>query len=752
MQKLKPIIYSEFLSALKHHTLVRSRTSFSVFASCAAANGQLKERAGIGPEDNSTYVNLLKKCTDMKGGNRVHVHVIKTGFEPETVIMSNLIKMYLRCGSVIDARHVFDKMPERNVVSWTVMMGGYAQVGLRGEALQLFCEMQLAGIKPNHFTLCSILKACASQGYCNQVLALVIKSGNDSDVFVGSSLVDVYTKCGNLKDARRAFQKLQHDPISWNVMIAGYAQNGHPDEALELFCQMQRAGINTDHFTLASVIRACTGVTALEQGKQVHAEIIKFGFASDNYVGGSLVDSYAKSGSVNDARKVLDRMFEYNVVSCNAMIAGYVHNGHAKEALEIFQLMHKGGMRMDHFTFASILGASASLALLKHGGQIHCYIIKTEFDTDDCVGNALVDMYAKCGSVENAHKLFRVMPKRDIISWTALIAGYAQNGHSEEALKQFCQMRWTGMKPNQFTFASVLSACANLAALQQGKQVYAHILKTGFVSDVFVGSALVDMYAKCGSMEKAHKVFDKMPKRNVVSWTAMIVGYAQHGCGRDALKFFEKMHRAGIKPNHITLVGVLSACSHVGLIDEGHRYFNSMSRDYGILPRVEHYACMVDILGRAGHLEEAENLINEMPFEPCALVWRVLLGACRIHGDIELGKRAAKCVLELEPHDGPTYVLLSNTYAAAGKWNDVAEVRKMMKDRAVRKEPARSWIEVKDRVHTFVVGDKSHPQTEEIYAKLEELVVQMKEAGYVPEINVVLHDVELEDAPLRSSP
>lgn len=487
---------------------------------------------------------------------------------------------------------------------------------------------------------------------------------------------------------------------------------------LSFFCEMQREGIEGDQFTFATVIRACPG---LKQGKQVHSQIIKNGFEADYYVRASLVDSYAKSGEVDYARKVLGDILECNLVMCNAMIAGYAQNDQAEEAIKLFGQMNRASMKMDHFTFGSVLSAFADLAVVEYGKQIHAKIIKTRFELDDCVGNAVVDMYAKCGSIDDACQQFNRMHVRDRISWTALITGYAQNGRNEEALEQFCQMLQTNIKANQFTFASILSACASLASLEKGKQITAHVVKSGFETDVFVGGALIDMHAKCGSMEEAHKVFCKMPEHNVVSWTAMIMGYAQHGNAKYALQFFEQMQKAGMKPNHITFVGVLFACSHVGLVDEGYRYFDSMSRDYCITPRVEHYACMVDILGRAGQLEEAMDLINEMPFQHCVLVWRILLAACRVHGDIKLGKHAAERILELEPRDGPTYVLLSNAYAAAGKWNDAAQMRRMMNARAMKKEPACSWIEVKDQVHVFVVGDRSHPQTKEIYSKLQEL-------------------------------
>eukprot|EP01018_Ginkgo_biloba_P025610 Gb_06572 [translate_table: standard] len=351
-------------------------------------------------------------------------------------------------------------------------------------------------------------------------------------------------------------------------------------------------------------------------------------------------------------------------------------------------------------------------------------------------------MYAKCCNTEDAARVFDKILNRDVISWTALIAVNAQQGHGEDALKLFCQMQHAGMEPNQFTFASVLKASASLAAMEQGRQIYAHIMKSGFEADVIVGNALVDMFAKCGSIEDARRVFNKMSEHNLVSWNTILVGYAQHGQGKNVLDLFQQMQWAGTKPDGITFVAVLSACTHVGLVEEGRQLFASMSQDHGIRPEVGHYACMVDLLGRAGCLHEAEDLIGQMPFEPNAVVWGALLAACRFHDNIELGKHVAECLFKLEPEKAAPHVLLSNIYAASGRWDDATEVRKLMKDRGLKKEPGRSWIEVKNCVHTFYAEDRLHPQTEEIYALLDRLAGQMKEAGYVPDTNFVLHDVD----------
>eukprot|EP01018_Ginkgo_biloba_P001961 Gb_38292 [translate_table: standard] len=707
-------------------------------------------REGMEP-NQFTFSTVLKPCASLvalEQGKQIHADVIKYGFESNIFIASNLLVMYAKCNTVEDAREVFDEMSVRDVVSWSAMIAGFAHNGDWEEALKLLRQMIAGGMKPNDFTIASALTACAGlaaleQGKC--VHALIMAIGFDSDVFVGSALVDMYAKCGCVEDARHVFEEIpERDVVAWNAMITGYAQNGLGEKAVELFCKMKLTGIKPSEFAFASVLKACASLATLEQGKLIHGEVIKFGYVSDVFVGSAIVDMYAKCESMDDAHTVFCKMSKRNVVSCNTMIAGYAQYGHAVEALKLFSQMLWLSMKPDLFTFTSILAACPILATPDQGRQVHAHTVKIGFDSDVSVGNALVGMYWKCGSMNDACKVFDNMAGQNAVSRTAMIAGYTQNGLGEEALKFFCQMQSVGSKLDQFTFSSALRACATLAAMEQGNRIYACIIKNGFESDVFVGSSLVDMYSKCGRIEDACKIFDTMHERNVVSWNAMITGYAQHGLGKQAIELFEQMQQAGIKPSHITFIGVLFACSHVGLVAEGFHYFDIMSQDYGITPSVEHYTCMVDLLGRAGHLLEAESFIYKMPFEPGAVVWRALLGACRVHGNMELGKRAAEYSIKLEPQEAATYVLLSNIYASAGRWDDVVKVRNMMKDQGVIKEPGRSWIEVKNRVHEFIAEDRSHPRKEEIYAMLEILIGQMKMAGYVPDTKFVLHDLEPE--------
>eukprot|EP01018_Ginkgo_biloba_P009805 Gb_15643 [translate_table: standard] len=755
--------------------------------------------------DASIYDSLLQGCLNTKAlpeGKLVHAHMTQTGFRPKTFLGTKLLIMYAKCGSLVDARRVLHETPTPNVVSWTAIIGAYSRHGCNEEALALFYQMQQTGIQPDQFTFATVLPVCAgliALKYGKSVHEDIIRSGYWCDAFVGSALVDMYIQCERIEDAWKVFDKMpKRDMVSWNVMIAGYVQKGDVDQALRLFHTMP----DRDVVSWNTIIAGCAHNGHIEEALKLFQIMPQRNVVSWN----AMIAGYAKNGYVEEASKLFQKMPEQDLVSWNAMIAGYAQNDHFIEALKLFQQMQLICVKPNSVTFASILPACTKLTALEDGKELHEHIIRSGFQYDIFVSNALVDMYAKCwrivdarkvfdkmternvvswttmisgyaengyvdeaarlfhkaseqnlvlwnamiagyahnGYVHEALNLFQKVPERDVISWNSMVAGYTQNGYFSEALKLFRRMQLTGVKPDSVTFASILPACANLAALEHGKQVHEDIIRNGCQCDIFVCNALVDMYAKCASIKDAYTVFIKMPGRDVVSWNAIIVGYAIHGCGKEALQLFEQMQHSGTKPNQVTFVGVLSACCHAGIVDDGLKYFYSLSQDYCITPEMEHYCCMVDLLGRAGRLDEALNFINKMPIKPSAAVWASMLGACRVHNNIVLGEYIAECLLDSSPQNAAHYVLLSNIYAAAGRWDDAEKAQKMMKYRRVKKTPGCSWIEVNSEVYIFLVGDRSHPQTQEIYRKLERLSGQMKEAGYVPNTNFALRDVEEE--------
>nr|GMD00250.1 pentatricopeptide repeat-containing protein At3g49170, chloroplastic [Ipomoea batatas] len=453
----------------------------------------------------------------------------------------------------------------------------------------------------------------------------------------------------------------------------------------------------------------------------------------------------AADGSMDNSRKVFDRMPDHNVMSWTAAITGYVQTGIGdREAIDLYCRMIEGQVKPNHFTFSSLLKACGNLSSPDIGEQIYNHAVKSGLAGVNCVANALISMYAKSGRMEDARKAFEFLFEKNLVSYNIIVDGYAKNSDSMEAFELYSQTEESGVGVDAFTFASLLSAAASIGAVGKGEEIHAQLLKTGFQSNQSVCNALISMYSRCGNIEAALRVFDEMENRNIISWTAIITGFAKHGFAKTALELFSQMLRAGIKPNEVTYVAVLSACSHVGLVDAGWQHFNKMSKEHGISPRMEHYACMVDLLGRSGHLEKAVLFIKSMPFTPGALVWRTLLGACQVHGNVELGEHAAKMILSQDPNDPAAHVLLSNLYASNGNWGEVAQIRKDMKERKLVKEAGYSWIETENRINKFHVGDTKHPLAKEIYQELDRLATKIKALGYTPDTNLVLHEVEEE--------
>ncbi|CAK9214662.1 unnamed protein product [Sphagnum troendelagicum] len=443
-----------------------------------------------------------------------------------------------------------------------------------------------------------------------------------------------------------------------------------------------------------------------------------------------------------------------NVVAWNAMIQGHVKCGQGKKALELYGQMQQQGVQPDPVTFVGLLNACASSGTLEDGQRLHGDVIKSGCESVVYVANSLIDMYAKCGSIEDACKVFHNMPAHDLVSWNVMILGHVKCGQGQKALDLFQQMQHEGLQPDTASFVGLLNACASLRALEEGRRIHTYIMQTNCESNIYVSSSLVDislvdMYGKCGSVEDARRVFDNMPTRNVVSWNAMLGGYSLHGHGKQALELFEQMCQEGVEMDRITFVLLLSACSHAGLVNEGLCYFESMGSVYSIPATLEHYAFMVDLLGRSDHLHEAEDLVKMMSWDPDAAVWMALLGACRVHSNVEMGEYIAKQLVELNPGNAAGYVLLSNIYTAAGKWDQSAAVLQLKLDRGVKKQAAHTWIEVNNQVHRFVVDDQQHPQLAEIHAELKRLSQQMNDIGYVPDTKFVLHDIEEEEKVLH---
>ncbi|XP_073013487.1 pentatricopeptide repeat-containing protein At1g11290, chloroplastic-like [Typha latifolia] len=489
---------------------------------------------------------------------------------------------------------------------------------------------------------------------------------------------------------------------------------------------------------------ACGALSAIDEGREAHGRAVKIGLVSDVYISTALVDFYMKMGEVEVARQLFERIPLKNIVSWNALIAGYSYNELDLKAVGAFQRMQELGFEPNSSTLVSVLPAVARVGNYEEGRHIHKLMEGKGFDINESVINSLITMHGKFGELDIAYRLFEDFQEKTDVSWTAMISAYVQQGEFAKALELFLRMQALGFKPTAVTIASILPACANKMDLKLGMKIHGCSTKNGVNLDLVFSTALVDMYAKCGCIVEARHVFDDMPDRNVISWNAMINAFGLHGQGKDALEWFNLMQLNGVQPNSSTFVSTISACSHAGMVVEGLKCFESMNNEYNLVPETKHYACAVDVFGRAGHLKEAHDFIKRMPIEPDDGVWGSLLGACRIHKDMKLGKIAALKALELKPEEPGYYILLTNIYAAEGKWEDAQKLRVIMKKKKIVKEAGQSSIEIGGISHSFVMGDFRHPEWGKIYKKMREIEEKLEEEGYVPDTSFSLHEEEVE--------
>ncbi|MQL99244.1 hypothetical protein Taro_031961 [Colocasia esculenta] len=657
--------------------------------------------------------------------------------------------MFVRFGDLLEAWIVFGKMVDRDVFSWNVMVGGYAKSGFLDEALDLYHRMLWASVRPDVYTFPCVLRTCAgvldlARG--TEVHAHVIRFGLESEVDVLNALITMYAKCGDVSSARKVFDGMvRKDLISWNAMMAGYFENDECLQGLELFLTMRNLSVMPDLMTTTSVISASEVLGCSRLGKQIHGYVIRMELVLDVSVCNSLVQMYFCFGNIEEAEMVFLHMASRDVVTWTTMISGYEKNGWPEQALEMYEKLKSADVVADEVTIASSLSACASLGRLDIGMELHDLARNNELLSYTSVGNSLIDMYSKGGRLDKALEVFKRMSDKDVISWSSLISGFRTNHRSFEALNFFRQMQ-TYLKPNAVTFIAVLSACTEIGALMCGKEIHAQTLRKGLWSQGYLPNALLDMYVKCGRTDYAQVQFNLHEEKDLASWNIMLNGYARRGHGDFAIMLFHRMEEQEVHPDEVTFISLLLACSRSGMVSDGQMYFNLMTQKYSVKPNVKHYACMVDLLGRAGHLEEAHQLIKEMPINPDAAVWGALLNGCRIHREVKLGELAARYIFELDSKSVGYYVLLCNLYANDDRWNDVARVRNLMRERRLVMDPGCSWVEVKGTVHAFLSADKSHPQIRQIHAVLDGLFERMKLMGLDMPDNCFIDEIEASKA------
>ncbi|KAL7173324.1 hypothetical protein ACSBR2_032737 [Camellia fascicularis] len=532
-----------------------------------------------------------------------------------------------------------------------------------------------------------------------------------------------------------------------NQLVQSLCKKGNLKQAIQVLSHES----NPTQHTYELLILSCSRQSSLSDAFTVHRHLLDDGFDQDPFLATKLINMYSDLDSVDHARQVFDEITNKTIFVWNALFRALTLVGHGEEVLNLYRQMNLTGIPSDRFTYTYVLKACVAseslVSLLGKGREIHAHILRHGYETHVHIMTTLVDMYARFGCVSYASHVFNEMPMKNVVSWSAMIACYTKNGKAFEALELFRKMMLENrnLLPNSVTMVSVLQACAALAALEQGRLIHGYILRKGLDSILPVISALVTMYARCGNLELGLRVFDQMDKRDVVSWNSMISSYGIHGFGIKAIQTFEQMIRQGISPSPISFVSVLGACSHAGLVEKGKFLFESMVKEHRIYPSVEHYACMVDLLGRANQLDEAAKVIEDMQIEPGPKVWGSLLGACRIHCNVELAERASRRLFELEPTNAGNYVLLADIYSEAKIWDEVKRVKKLLEARGLQKVSGRSWIEVRRKIYSFTSVDEFNPQIEQIHALLLELSMEMKEKGYVPETKAVLYDLDVKE-------
>ncbi|KAI4388997.1 hypothetical protein MLD38_001271 [Melastoma candidum] len=699
-------------------------------------------RQSGGKSTRSTLGSVLSAIAGLARsdyGSIVHAEAIKRGLSSNVYVGSSLINMYAKCKDMGSATKVFLALDEKNVVLWNAMLGGFTQNGYADEVLSLYWEMIGCGFQPDEYTYTSIFSACACLQYLElgrQLHGMVLKNTLASHLFVGNALVDMYAKCGNISESKKQFecQKI-HDKVSWNAIIVGYVQEEEEYEAFEMFQRMSSSGIVPDEVALASILSACASIQSLRKGEKFHCLAVKCGLDTSLYTGSSLIDMYAKCGVVEAAYCIYLCMPDRSIASMNAMISGCASSD-LHEAISIFEEMRATGMSPSQVTFACLLDACNRVDKLSIGKQVHSVIIRSGVSYhDDFLGISLMGMYLNAQFLTDANMIFQEFPfPKSKILWTALISGYVHNDCNEEALHYFREMRSYDTPPDQATFASVLKACAALCSLRDGRQIHSIVFLYGFDADELTACALIDMYAKCGEIGCSVQVFDGIDEKiDVIIWNSMIVGLAQNGFAKNALEVFDSMKQSNVVPDDVTFLGILTACSHAGLVSQGRSIYQEMVKHYNISPRSDHNACMVDLLGRWGSIGEAVKFIDDLSCKPDSMIWTSLLGACRLHGDEVRGKLAAEKLMESEPQNPTPYILLSNIYAAAGNWHEVNLLRRKMKENEVKKSPGFSWIYVGQEVNHFVAGDDSHHSSGEIRQVLNELTNMTKKEDDVEE-------------------
>ncbi|KAL5713606.1 hypothetical protein ACHQM5_015667 [Ranunculus cassubicifolius] len=658
-------------------------------------------RCGYRPNE-FTLGSVLRGCATVKGvefGWSVHCFVLKVGLVSNNFVGCSVLYMYAKFGDIEAAEMVFESMDDRDVGCWNAMIGGYARNGYSLKALELVSIMHREGAVMDQFTFMSAIKGCVSLGNYSlgrQIHGMIIRC----EVAFGSpgmnSLIDMYFKIGKEHYGLRVFSQMHNkDVISWNTVLGAFAQDGNAREAICTFSSMLYKGLKPNPITISHLFNLCGALLDLYFCLQLHSVVVRLGFLDEPAVANSLIDVFSRCGLYEKAESIFGSLTVTDITTWNEMLLGYKLNGCTGEAVKLFRNLRKLPLEANESTFSIILGTCCGAKHLGIGRQIHATIIRSGFDCQSFICCSLINAYASFELFEDSFKVFSEIERLDLVSWGAMISAFVGAGRSYEALGLLNNLIEAGEKPDEFILGSILHGCANVTSYHQTKCIHSITIRTGFEKHVYVASAVIDAYAKCGDVKSSRMVFDCSSRNDdVVLYNTMIMAYAHHGIVVEALKIFEQMKLINLQPTHATFVSVISLCSHLGFVELGCQLFDSINSDYKMLPSAENYGSLVDLFSRNGLLEEAKHVLEVMPFKPWPAVWRSFLNGCRIHGNKNLGEWASEHLLELVPKNDAAFMLLAQVHSQEGSWAAAAKVGRSMLEQGIQKTPGHSWIEI----------------------------------------------------------
>ncbi|KMT01465.1 hypothetical protein BVRB_9g214720 [Beta vulgaris subsp. vulgaris] len=681
----------------------------------------------------STLSSLLNLCNKPNLLKQFHARCILHGHHQNLSLSSKLLECYANLGLHCLSLHVFRSISNPSLELYNRVFQILANSGESKQILQLYDDMILNSIYPDEFTYPFVLRSCKlvlDVNYGKRVHGQLVKLGFDMNEEVIAGLAEFY---GDFEEFENAREVLDEMPVRgldhWNFLLVESLQNGNARESFRVFKQMMDVKICPNSISLINLLRASTELNSLKLGVLVHSLIVVNGLSRDLAVSTALLTMYSKLGNLKNASFVFEIMPEKDRVVWNLMISAYFRSGHPRKSLKLLVMMSNEGIRMDLYTALATIPAVGELKSLEWGKQIHALGIRNGLDYQVSVQNSLIDMYSRCDSVGAAVKVFDLITEKTEVSWSSMIRGYVIHDRYVDALDLFTKMKFDGFSVDSAVAVSVLPACVNAGALEQVKYIHGCTIKYGLGSIPSVNTELLVSYAKCGCIEMARRLFDEeaIDNKDTITWNSMISAYSKHGEWERCFDLYEQMKKSYFRPDSVTFLGLLTACVNSGQVKEGWKIFTEMTGTYGVQPSQEHYASMVDLLGKAGQISKATELINSMPIKADSRVWGPLLSACRMHSETAVAELAAEKLIAIEPTNAGNYILMSNIYAASGKWEKVAKMRSFLRDKGLKKTPGCSWLEVNGKVHEFRVADKSHPRSHEIYSILQYMELEIEE-------------------------